>query len=82
MYSCYPLQGKVNELHYLTGRVEDEINRPDMSTKIQTWINEARDEIADGTIPILVSPPRGLPLLMDICKHRSIYPLRQQRMAL
>lgn len=43
----------------LQGRVEDELNRPDMSARIQNWINEVRDEIADGTIPILTSPSQG-----------------------
>lgn len=48
-------------MNYITlqGRVEDEINRPDMSTRIATWVNEARAEIADGTIPVLVSPSQG-----------------------
>lgn len=48
-------------MDYITfqGRVEDEINRSDMSTRIQDWVNEVRDEIADGTIPILTSPSQG-----------------------
>lgn len=40
-------------------RVEDEIIRTDLSTNIATWINEARDEIADGTIPIPTSKSQG-----------------------
>jgi hypothetical protein len=49
-------------MNYLTlqGRVEDELNRSDMSTRIQSWISEARNEIADGTIPILASPTQGV----------------------
>ena len=41
-------------MNYLTlqSRVEDEVLRTDMSTGIQTWINEARAEIADGTVPL------------------------------
>jgi len=40
-------------------RVEDEINRVDLSTNIATWINEARDEIADGTLPVPASKSQG-----------------------
>ena len=36
-------------------RVEDEVNRTDLSTNIGTWINEARSEIADGTLPVLLA---------------------------
>jgi hypothetical protein len=43
----------------LQDRVEDEIDRPDMSTNIQSWVNEARREIADGTIPIFSYPTQG-----------------------
>jgi len=43
----------------LKGRVEDEINRVDLSTNIATWINEARGEIADGTLPVLTTASQG-----------------------
>lgn len=33
-------------------RIEDELNRADLSTQIGTWINEARNEIADGSVPL------------------------------
>ena len=59
-HGYYPLQGQI-VMNYLTlqGRVEDELNRTDMSTRIATWVNEVRMEIADGTIPILASPSQG-----------------------
>lgn len=49
-------------MNYITlqGRVEDEINRVDLSTEIQTWINEARSQIADGTLPIRQRPAQGV----------------------
>lgn len=49
-------------MNYITlqGRVEAEIGRTDLSTNIQSWIAEARKEIADGTIPLLVSPTQGV----------------------
>lgn len=49
-------------MNYITlqGRVEDEINRVDLSTEIQTWINEARSQIADGTLPVRVRPAQGV----------------------
>jgi hypothetical protein len=43
----------------LQSRVEDEINRTDLSTNIQTWVNEARSEIADGTLPILLAADKA-----------------------
>jgi len=48
-------------MNYLTlqSRVESEILRTDMSTRIATWVNEARSEIADGTVPLATKPSDG-----------------------
>jgi len=49
-------------MNYLTlqGRVEDELLRTDLSVNIGTWINEARSEIADGTLPVLATDSQGI----------------------
>ena len=48
-------------MNYITlqQRIEDEILRTDLSTKIQTWIGEARNEIADGTVPFATRESDG-----------------------
>ena len=43
----------------LQSRVANEILRDDLTTEIATWINEARNEIADDTTPIAVSDSPG-----------------------
>lgn len=43
----------------LQSRVAAEILRDDLTTEIATWINEARNEIADDTIPVVVSDSPG-----------------------
>ncbi len=36
----------------LKSRVAGELNRDDLTTLVATWVNEARKQIADGTLPI------------------------------
>ena len=48
------------EISVYTSAVWSEMNRPNtMTTKISTWVNDVRREIADGNLPILATPSQG-----------------------